>query len=134
MYQYHEQHEITQLPLEQVFVFVSNLAGKHQAGAAKTAALYFGALSGIGRGWSGQSFAIPFFNEHLQTMPLQHIQHYIEDFKIYTHNHPKQTYFINELEYEQSGYTVDEIAPLFQGISLNVIFPSSFRPYLEGTS
>lgn len=132
-YQYHDESIIKSLPEDTVFVFGSNLAGTHAGGAAKTALLHFGAIKGVGRGWSGQSYAIPTMNEHLQQMPLSQIQHYIEDFKIYTKNHPKIKYFITSLGCGVAGYKVEEIAPMFKGISKNVIFPASFRPFVERT-
>lgn len=42
-----------------VFVFGSNPEGRHGAGAAKTARLYFGAKYGQGEGLQGNSYAIP---------------------------------------------------------------------------
>ena len=130
-YQYHDETIIKSLAPNFVFVFGSNLAGKHAGGAARTALAHFGAMSGVGRGWSGQSFAIPTMNEHLQQMPLSQIQHYIDDFKIYAKNHPKITYFITSLGCGVAGYKVEEIAPMFKGIAKNVIFPASFRPFVE---
>lgn len=132
-YHYHDETIIKALPEDSVFVFGSNLAGTHQGGAAKIAHQHFGAMKGVGRGWSGQSFAIPTMNEHLQQMPLSQIQHYIEDFKIYTQNHPKIKYFITAIGCGVAGYKVEEIAPMFKGISHNVIFPASFRPFVEKT-
>lgn len=132
-YQYHDESIIKSLTEDTVFVFGSNLAGTHAGGAAKTALLHFGAIKEVGRGWSGQSYAIPTMNEHLQQMPLSQIQHYIEDFKIYTKNHPKIKYFITSLGCGVAGYKVEEIAPMFKGISKNVIFPASFRPFVERT-
>lgn len=132
-YQYHDESIIKDLPEDTVFVFGSNMAGTHQGGAAKTALLNFGAMKGVGRGWSGQSFAIPTMNEHLQQMPLSQIQHYVDDFKIYTKNHPKTKYFITAVGCGVAGYTVEEIAPMFKGISHNVILPVSFRPFVEKT-
>ncbi|MFT4021740.1 MAG: hypothetical protein QM666_09515, partial [Acinetobacter sp.] len=130
-YQYHDESVIKDLPENTIFVFGSDLAGRHQEGAARIAHLYFGAILGVARGWSGQSYAIPTLNEHLQRVPLSQIQHYIEDFKIYTKNHINSTYFITALGCGQAGYDVADIAPLFQDISTNVIFPESFRPYVE---
>lgn len=132
-YQYHDESIIKSLAEGTVFVFGSNLAGTHAGGAAKTALLHFGAVKGVGRGWSGQSYAIPTMNEHLQQMPLSQIQHYIEDFKIYTKNHPKIKYFVTSVGCGVAGYKVEEIAPMFKGISKNVIFPASFRPFVEKT-
>lgn len=130
-YQYHDESIVKTLPKDTVFVFGSNLAGKHHGGAAAIAVEHFGALLGVGRGWSGQSFAIPTMNEHLQQMPLSQIQHYVDDFKIYTKNHPKNKYFLTAIGCGIAGYTVEEIAPMFKGISRNVIFPQSFRPFVE---
>ena len=130
-YQYHDESIVKTLPEDTVFVFGSNLAGKHHGGAAAIAVEHFGALLGVGRGWSGQSFAIPTMNEHLQQMPLSQIQHYVDDFKIYTKNHAKNKYFLTAVGCGIAGYTVEEIAPMFKGISRNVIFPASFRPFVE---
>lgn len=130
-YHYHDENIIKSLPEDTVFVFGSNMAGQHAGGAARTALEHFGAMTGVGRGWSGQSYAIPTMNEHLQQMPLSQIQHYIDDFKIYTKNHPKMTYFITSIGCGIAGYKTEEIAPMFKGISHNVIFPSSFRPFVE---
>jgi hypothetical protein len=122
---------VKSLPENTVFVFGSNMAGLHAGGAARTALEHFGAVEGVGRGWSGQSYAIPTMNEHLQQMPLSQIQHYIDDFKIYTKNHPKNKYFLTSVGCGIAGYKVEEIAPMFKGISHNVIFPQSFRPFVE---
>ena len=130
-YQYHDESIIKSLPEDTVFVFGSNMAGQHAGGAARTAKEFFGAVEGVGRGWAGQSFAIPTMNEHLQQMPLSQIQHYVDDFKIYAKNHPKMKYFLTSIGCGIAGYTVEEIAPMFKGIAHNVIFPASFRPFVE---
>ena len=132
-YHYHDETIVKSLPEDTVCVFGSNMAGTHAGGAAKIALLHFGAMKGAGRGWAGQSYAIPTMNEHLQQMPLSQIQHYIDDFKIYTKNHPKMTYFLTSIGCGIAGYKVEEIAPMFKGISHNVIFPASFRPFVERT-
>lgn len=130
-FQYHDETIVTELPENTVFVFGSNMAGQHTHGAARIAAQHFGAVKGVGRGWAGQSFAIPTLNEHQQQMPLSQIAHYIHDFKIYAQNHSKMTYFLTALGCGIAGYKVSEIAPLFRGMSSNIIFPESFKPYIE---
>lgn len=42
-----------------VFVFGSNPEGRHGAGAAKIARLYFGAVYGCGEGLQGNAYALP---------------------------------------------------------------------------
>ncbi|CAG69334.1 conserved hypothetical protein [Acinetobacter baylyi ADP1] len=130
-YQYHDESIVTELPEDTVFVFGSNMAGQHTHGAARVAYQHFGAVTGVGRGWAGQSFAIPTLNEHEQQMPLSQIEHYIDDFKIYAANHVKMKYFLTALGCGIAGYKVSEIAPLFKGIQNNVIFPESFKPYID---
>ncbi|AOA58639.1 A1S_2505 family phage non-structural protein [Acinetobacter larvae] len=132
-YQYHDETIIRHLASNTFFVFGSNLAGTHAGGAAKIALQHFGASKGVGRGWAGQSFAIPTMNEHLQQMPLSQIQHYIDDFKTYVQHHPHITFFITAVGCGVAGYKVAEIAPMFKGIAHNVIFPESFRPFVAKT-
>lgn len=53
---------INNLKENQIFVFGSNLAGKHIGGAARQAKESFGALEGCSEGWVGQSYAFPTLN------------------------------------------------------------------------
>lgn len=55
---------ITSLKPNQIFVFGSNMSGKHYGGAAKQAADQFGAQYGIGEGLTGQCYAFPTLDEH----------------------------------------------------------------------
>lgn len=130
-YQYHDESIVTELPEDTVFVFGSNMAGQHGSGAARVASQHFGAVEGVGRGWAGQSFAIPTLNEHIQQMPLSQIEHYVEDFKVYAKNHPKMKYFVTALGCGIAGYKVSEIAPLFKGIHHNVIFLNRLNRMLK---
>lgn len=50
---------LKKLPANARFVFGSNTAGRHGAGAAKDAAKHFGAQEGIGEGETGQAYALP---------------------------------------------------------------------------
>jgi len=49
---------ITKLEPNERFVFGSNLAGRHGAGAAKQAHDQFGAVYGVGEGPTGQCYAL----------------------------------------------------------------------------
>ena len=53
---------ITTLAPNQIFVFGSNLAGIHGAGAARQARKQFGAAIGIGEGLTGRSYACNSFS------------------------------------------------------------------------
>ena len=63
-----------------VFVFGSNLAGRHGAGAARFARTHRGAIYGLGVGRQGNSYAIPTKDSKLATLPLHRIALYVEDF------------------------------------------------------
>src|ERR1035438_7603021 len=53
-----------------IFVFGSNLAGRHGAGAALTAKMFYGAKLGNGVGMSGESYAIPTKSYAIKTLPI----------------------------------------------------------------
>ena len=63
-----------------IFVFGSNLAGRHNKGAALFARQNHGAIYNQGYGLQGQSFAIPTKDYKLKTLPLIVIYSYIKDF------------------------------------------------------
>jgi hypothetical protein len=50
---------IVSLDENEIFVFGSNRAGIHGAGAAHYAATHFGAVRGVGEGLTGRSYALP---------------------------------------------------------------------------
>jgi hypothetical protein len=75
----------------EVFVFGSNLAGRHGRGAAKDA-LAYGAKYGIGIGLSGNSYAIPTKDIRIQTLPLVSIAKYISEFLDFTTTSNKSFY------------------------------------------
>ena len=72
--------KITSLKSNQVFVFGSNEAGRHGAGAAKIANSQFKAEYGVGFGPTGQCFAIPIKDWLINTLPISSIRFYVERF------------------------------------------------------
>ena len=52
-----------------IFVFGSNLAGRHGKGAALFARQERGAIYGVGQGRTGNAYAIPTKDERLRTLP-----------------------------------------------------------------
>ena len=130
-YQFHQQPVPTQLADNLVYVFDSMHYAAGDSIAAQHAIQHFGALARVGRGWSGQSFALPMRNTDGQTMPLALIQHYVDDFKIYTLNHPDFVYYIAGVEPSLIEHEMYQIAQLFRGISPNVIFPLQWQEFLN---
>ena len=99
-----------------VFVFGSNLRGRHGAGAAKAALERYGAIEGQGVGLQGQSYAIPTKDYRIQTMPLEVIEPYIKEFVQFTHDHPDMTFMVTPIGTGLAGYRHEDIAPLFKGV------------------
>jgi hypothetical protein len=128
-YSYHEDG--TQPTKEQIFVFGSNLAGVHGAGAAKQA-IEYGAQWGRGTKWSGgRTYAIPSKDRNIKTMSLTEIDKYIKIFLYDTELNPQLTFFITRIGCELAGYKDSDIAPLFKGASNNCNFPKEWKEYLE---
>lgn len=68
---------------EPIFVFGSNLAGRHGKGAALFARRNHGAIYGQGVGRQGNSYAIPTKDAKLRTLPLVTIHEHVGDFIVY---------------------------------------------------
>lgn len=122
---------ITSLPANAVFVFGSNEAGRHGAGAASLAMHQFGARYGMGFGRSGQSFAIPTKDWNLKTLPLPSIEHYVSRFLEYARIYPEFQFYVTKIGCGLAGYKPDEIAPMFTHAGKNVILPKEFQEQLE---
>lgn len=114
---------ITELRPDEVFVFGSNLAGRHGGGAAWIAYRQFGAIMGQGVGQQGQSYAIPTMQGGVVT-----IKPYVDDFIAFAKAHPELFFYVTRIGCGIAGFDDTEIAPLFTGaISLeNVCLPESF--------
>lgn len=120
-----------------IFVFGSNTAGIHGAGAAKEAQLRHGAITGKGHGPHGDSYAIPtrkFVRGRLQTLPLPHIQIYVNTFLKYAEAHPELTFNVTPIGCGFAGYTPDRIGPMFMNRTPNVVLPEAFSPYVKSIS
>lgn len=112
----------------EIFVFGSNEAGIHGKGAALQALKYFGAISGIGFGPQGNSFAIPSKNSELKTLSLGTIRYYIARFKEYVTEHPDKIFLVTKIGCGLAGYQPKDIAPLFLNLitNKNVYLPKEF--------
>lgn len=117
---------------EAVFVFGSNLAGRHGAGAARWAKAHRGAVYGQGVGRQGNSYAIPTKGFDLRRrLPLIQIQDYVRDFLVYAAQHPNERFQLTPIGCGLAGYHPSQIAPMFRNAPPNVILPDEFRAVLE---
>lgn len=120
--------KIDSLKHNEVFVFGSNLAGKHGAGAAYAAVHKFGAIYGKGVGMQGQSYAIPTMHGGVDA-----IKPYVDDFMEYAVTHPEKTFLVTKIGCGIAGFKESEIAPLFNRAYWikNVHLPLDFWKVLE---
>lgn len=132
-YQYHDDG--TQPHAGQVFVFGSNLAGFHGAGAARAARKFYGAVLGQGVGYAGSkpfhSYAIPTKDQDIITLPIGEIEHHVILFKAFANNYPDMQFFVSRVGCGLAGYRDSQIAPLFKGSPDNCSFAREWAPYLE---
>lgn len=114
-----------------VFVFGSNLAGRHGKGAALWAVTQRGAVYGQGSGRQGNSYAIPTKDEKLRTLPLEHIAYYVRLFLDVARDTPDTTYQLTPIGTGLAGYAARDIAPMFADAPENVILPPEFVAVLN---
>lgn len=109
-----------------VFVFGSNLAGRHGAGAAKFARMNHGAIYGRGTGRQGNSYAIPTKDLALKTLPLNKIQHYVAEFLAYARQNPELIFEVTKIGCGLAGYSESDIAPMFASAPTNCALPDGW--------
>jgi hypothetical protein len=94
--------------VKSIFVFGSNLAGHHGAGAAKFAMEKHGAMYGEGIGRTSNSYAIP------TMMEIERIKPHINVFIDYANNHPDLQFNLTRIGTGIAGYNWEQdIRPLF---------------------
>jgi len=114
---------ITTLQPNEIFVFGSNLSGMHGGGAARLAYQKFGAIWGQGVGLQGQSYGIPTMQGGVDT-----IKPYVDEFIEFAKTHPQLKFLVTEIGCGIAGFSVEEIAPLFEkAIDVeNIYLPERF--------
>ena len=109
-----------------IFVFGSNLAGRHGAGAALFARQYHGAIYGKGVGIQGNSYALPTKDEHLRSLPLEEIKTYVDQFLSYAEYHSELEFIVTRVGCGLAGYTDDDIRPMFDAAPNNCHLPEEW--------
>ena len=117
---------------KQVFVFGSNLKGKHGAGAARMA-LKWGADFGVSQGFSGATYAIPTKDFKLNTLSIGEIKPFVDTFITEAMVYPEWTFLVTEIGCGLAGLTPGEVAPIFKDAVTveNIHLPESFWKILK---
>ena len=108
-----------------VFVFGSNLAGRHGKGAAWNACQNWGAEYGVGKGRTGDAYAIPTKDNKLRILPLHRIKKYVNDFVKYAEKYKNTMFYVTAFGTGLAGYSIKEIKDLFDDIDqlpYNIVF------------
>lgn len=115
----------------EIFVFGSNLAGRHGKGAALMAMRKYGAKYGVGEGRMGSSYALPTKGHNLETLSLQQIEfRSVHNFLAYSRNHSELKFRLTPIGCGLAGYKPEQIAPMFRNAPSNVILPPEFLAVL----
>lgn len=105
---------IKKLPQNHIFVFGSNLSGRHGKGAAKTA-LTWGAKWGQASGLQGRTWGIPTKDHTIRrTLSITEIKPFVDEFIIGAKSTPHLTFLVTEIGCGLAGLKPKDIAPLFQ--------------------
>ena len=124
--------KISTLKNNEIFVFGSNIAGRHGLGAAKQATKW-GAIYGKGIGLQGKTYAIPTKDKNIKTLSIEEIKHYVDDFIDFAFKHTDYTFLVTQIGCGYAGYKPKDIAPLFSEAKfiLNIHLPKEFWTFIE---
>jgi hypothetical protein len=123
-----------------IFVFGSNLAGRHGKGTALDAKQRHGAIYGQGIGLQGRSYAIPTKDgrnraiplaDPSQTLPLSTIKRHVDTFLAFAASRPDLSFIVTPIGCGLAGYTPAQIAPMFAGAPDNCVLPRPFVTELD---
>lgn len=117
-----------------IFVFGSNLAGRHGKGAALTAAREFGAERGVGEGRTGRAYAIPTKDAQLRPRAPAEVRASINRFLLHALDHPGDTFLLTPVGTGLAGFPVEMIVTfLLAGGALppNVVLSGSWLPLVR---
>lgn len=116
---------------KEIFVFGSNEAGIHGAGAAYHAHRHYHAEWGVGVGRTGDTYAIPTKDYKIKTLPLHVINEYVLEFLEYAEQHPELTFNITKIGCGLAGYVSTDIAPMFEDAPANCKLDSEWMEIIK---
>ena len=104
---------IKSLAENEIFVFGSNLSGRHGKGAAKTA-LGWGAKWGQAKGLQGRTYGIPTKDASIRrTLTIEEIKPFVDEFIEFAKDNPNLIFLVTEIGCGLAGLKPKDVAPLF---------------------
>lgn len=114
-------NNIISLKENEIFVFGSNLLGRHGGGAAKMALDHFGAIYGQPFGFQGQSYAIPTMDDDMKPLSLLKIKRYLEDMIADARIYSNKMFLLTPVGTGIAGYTIGDLEGILPTLPNNVI-------------
>lgn len=118
---------ITKLEPNEVFVFGSNMAGRHGAGAALQAAQEWGAERGVGEGITGQCYAFPTLGSHLELIPAHWLEQSRDKLYEACMARPDKRFLLTKVGCGIAGYPESLMRGLFENPPSNLILPEDWK-------
>lgn len=114
-----------------IFVFGSNEAGVHGAGAAYVAYTNYGAVMGFCFGRKGESFAIPTKSRDIVTsLSYEQINEYVKLFIYYASIHHELAFKVTQIGCGLAGLDPEKISIMFKDAPKNCFFDEAWKPFL----
>lgn len=107
-----------------VFVFETDLAGRHPDEAMK-----HGAIRHQPKGLQGESYAIPTKGHDAQPLPAYMINRQVNEFMRFAMTHPDYVFIVNKIGCGPNGYKDSVIGPMFDIAPSNCILPTEWEGY-----
>lgn len=114
--------------MREIFVFGSNRAGRHGAGAALFAAKHYGAKRGVGEGLTGDSYALPTKGEKLEFLPFSEVDAAICRFLEVAKSMPDTRFLLTPVGCGLAGHSKKDVWAVLkrEHIPTNVVLTSSW--------
>ena len=118
---------ITSLKPNQIFVFGSNLAGKHIGGAALQAKEQFGAEEGVGEGLTGQAYAFPTLNEQFEQRSFGELYVSLNELYRVAKENPDKEFLLTKVGCGIAQFPEEQMKDLFSNAPANIIKPDDWN-------
>ena len=121
--------DITSIEDWEIFVFGSNLAGKHDGGAARIAQEKFSALSGVGEGRTGQAYAFPTLSQNGAKVTKEELKESINKLIKYANGEPNRMFLVTKVGCGIAGFKEEEMRGLFRerkDMPANIVLPEGW--------
>ena len=116
------------LESNEVIIFGSNLGGQHLGGAAKQAYECFGAVSGVGEGLRGQSYAFPTLDKEFRKLTITPLTIGVNRLIRSARENPDKVFLLTRVGCGIAGYNESFMIKLFDRADMpkNIIKPKEW--------